>query len=280
MNLMKKLQEKDSFSPTEQLIVRYMLENKREVPMLSARELAERTYTSSAAVVRLCQRLGLEGYREFKIQFAAEAAQEETLGLEQQLSITKKDTILSIIDKVTSIDMDALRETRNGLDPADITRAVFLIDHAEHIDIYAIDNNLHIADMLSYQLSHAGKSSTVNHKHCAQYMQAINSKENHLSILISRTGENRRLIEIADILRRQNSKILLLTSEKDSPLANIATQTLCAAAQYKFNELGTFVFLASAKYIVDILYSVIMSRHYEASVARNKVMAKEFSRSN
>ncbi len=94
MKLLKMMQEKEKFSPTEWLIVKYLLENYRELPELSARQLAEKTYTSSAAVVRFCQKLGLKGYAEFKVRFLAEAMQ--GVGQAGKKSITNKDTILSI----------------------------------------------------------------------------------------------------------------------------------------------------------------------------------------
>ncbi|WP_366936703.1 hypothetical protein [uncultured Clostridium sp.] len=34
--------------------------------------LAQNTYTSSATIVRLCEKLGLKGYNDFKIKYSAE----------------------------------------------------------------------------------------------------------------------------------------------------------------------------------------------------------------
>jgi DNA-binding MurR/RpiR family transcriptional regulator len=262
------------------MIVKYILQNNREIPKLSAKELAGKVFTSSATVVRLCQRMGLQGYREFKVQFAAEIAQEEYFGGGQQHSISNRDDIRSIMEKVTGIEADALRETYDSLDPASIMKAVYLIDHAEHIDFYAMDNNLNIADMASYALLHVGKFSTVCMKNNAQYLHALTTTKGHVSIIISRTGKNRRLMEIAELLKKRSSQILLLTSEKDSPLAEMADEVLYAVSEKKINELGSFVFMLTAKYLVDILYSVLFSRHYESAVCRDLTLKREFSRSN
>jgi DNA-binding MurR/RpiR family transcriptional regulator len=276
VNILKILREKERFSATEQIIVDYILKNYREISYLSARELAEKTYTSSAAVVRLCQKIGLKGYVEFKIRFSGEAMQESMKTGEYQNSITNRDTIISIIDKVTRINVAAIEETRKDTEPGQIMRAAQLLDHAGHVDFYAMDNNLHIADIACYSFLHAGKLSTVNSHVNAQYVQAMASDKTHVSFFISRTGENRKLIEIAKILKQKNMKIILLTAVKTSTLGQIANEALCVATEKNFNELGTLVFLAGAKYMIDILFSVLFARHYDITMVRNMSFEKLF----
>ena len=71
-SLLKKLQNKEMLSSTEMIVSDYLIENYRDLPKLSTRELAKRTFTSSAAIVRFCQKLGFEGYTDFKLSFMIE----------------------------------------------------------------------------------------------------------------------------------------------------------------------------------------------------------------
>jgi Transcriptional regulators len=280
MRLLKALRENECFSPTEQIIVDYLFKNYREVAYLSVRQLAEKTYTSSAAVVRFCQKLGLKGYAEFKIKFVAEAMRDMVRGNDGSNSITNKDDILSIIDKVTRIEVDAIQETRRDTDPAVIMRAVQLLDHANHIDFYAIGNNLHIADLAGYCFLHAGKFYTTHHAANELYLQAISSPKQNVAFLISRTGENRRLLELAEILKKRETKIMLLTAARESSIGRLADEVLCVATEKNFNELGSMVFLVGAKYMVDILFSVLMARHYDTTLTKNEFYEKIFSSLN
>ena len=68
MRLLRKMQEPERFSPAEQNMINYILSHKREMAELSIRELAEKTYSSPAGIFRLCQKLGLKGYNEFKLR--------------------------------------------------------------------------------------------------------------------------------------------------------------------------------------------------------------------
>ena len=67
MRLLKAMQEGERFSSTEENIVEYILSHPAQISEMTTRELAEKTYTSPAAIFRLCQKLGLKGYNEFKI---------------------------------------------------------------------------------------------------------------------------------------------------------------------------------------------------------------------
>ena len=97
MKLLDILKIKENFSPTEQVIIDYVLEHYQDVASLSARDLAEKTYTSSAAVVRLLQKIGLKGYAEFKIKFTSEVMRVSSSAGFYENSITNKDSILSIL---------------------------------------------------------------------------------------------------------------------------------------------------------------------------------------
>ena len=79
MKIIRQLEEQNGFTHNEQVIAGYILKQKYKILSLSAAALARETYTSPAAVIRLCQRIGLSGYQEFKIRFSAELEQEKQL---------------------------------------------------------------------------------------------------------------------------------------------------------------------------------------------------------
>lgn len=68
-NLIKLLQEKEQFSNAETTIADYLLANFRTLPSMSTRQLAQATYSSSAAIVRFCQKLGFGVTQNFVLNF-------------------------------------------------------------------------------------------------------------------------------------------------------------------------------------------------------------------
>lgn len=67
-------EHKQFASPAERNIIDYVQGNPREASMQSIQSLAEATYTSPSTVVRLCRKLGCDGYKEFRRELIYELA--------------------------------------------------------------------------------------------------------------------------------------------------------------------------------------------------------------
>lgn len=258
--LVKQLQDKDGFSESEAMIADYLLANFRMLPGMSTRQLAKETFTSSAAIVRFSQKLGFGGYTEFRVKFLAEMMQYMERPHGDELIMTDRDSVHSILDKVTSIEIDALKDTRSMLEPADFVRALAILNKTDHIDFYATDNNLDIANMAASGFIMANKCSTIHLAMTMQYLQATGAPKDHVAFFISRTGENRMLLDVAHLLKMRGNPIILITAVPRSNLANMADVVFPVATVKSMEELGPRVFLMGAKYVTDILFAVLMTR--------------------
>ena len=260
MNLIKELQEQQDFSDSERTIATYLLQHSRLLPSMTTRQLARETYTSSAAIVRFCQKLGFGGYTEFRVEFLAQMMKylEQPYGVE--LSVTNQDSVHSILDKVTRLEIDALQETYQMLDAKEFVRAFAILQKTQHIDFYAMDNNLDIANMAASSFIMANKCSTVHTAMTMQYLQATGAPKEHVGFFISRTGENRMLIDIAHLLKLRGNPFLLITANQESTLASLADVVFPVASVKSMDELGPRVFLMGAKYVTDVLFAVLMTR--------------------
>lgn len=260
MNLIKELQEQQDFSDSERTIATYLLQHSRLLPSMTTRQLARETYTSSAAIVRFCQKLGFGGYTEFRVEFLAQMMKylEQPYGVE--LSVTNQDSVHSILDKVTRLEIDVLQETYQMLDAKEFVRAFAILQKTQHIDFYAMDNNLDIANMAASSFIMANKCSTVHTAMTMQYLQATGAPKEHVGFFISRTGENRMLIDIAHLLKLRGNPFLLITANQESTLASLADVVFPVASVKSMEELGPRVFLMGAKYVTDVLFAVLMTR--------------------
>lgn len=260
MNLIKELQEQQDFSDSERTIATYLLQHSRLLPSMTTRQLARETYTSSAVIVRFCQKLGFGGYTEFRVEFLAQMMKylEQPYGVE--LSVTNQDSVHSILDKVTRLEIDALQETYQMLDAKEFVRAFAILQKTQHIDFYAMDNNLDIANMAASSFIMANKCSTVHTAMTMQYLQATGAPKEHVGFFISRTGENRMLIDIAHLLKLRGNPFLLITANQESTLASLADVVFPVASVKSMEELGPRVFLMGAKYVTDVLFAVLMTR--------------------
>lgn len=73
MNLVQALKNDQQFTPNEKRIAAYILSNPLATSQFNLADLATKTYTSHSAIVRFTQKLGYEGFRDFRIALIAYA---------------------------------------------------------------------------------------------------------------------------------------------------------------------------------------------------------------
>ena len=137
------------------------------------------------------------------------------------------------------------------------------------MDFYAYDMNVYLAEYGRSLFYHSGKVANVLSATNIQGLQASMPPDGHIAILISHTGENERLIEIAKMLRKNKTKVIVLVGKRKSTIAPYADELLYAAGQKKVEEFWNAMFFASGKYLLDILYEMEFSRRYEESLKLN-----------
>lgn len=264
MRLLKALQESVRFSSTEQAIVSYLLEHPKEIEGLSSKELAERTYTSSATISRLCQKLNFKGYMEFKLKFVSEvnrvSPETEKITGQPLSDQNKPEEILRII---SALEMEAIDETRNEMSLGKLKKIVDMMQEAGTLDMYAYDANYSTCRLACNQLQQIGVRVAMNYESNSQLVQALASNSRHLAFIVSRTGENRRLLNVARELKRRRTPLVVFSTERYSTLSRMADEFCYVANSEFFLHLGSIVFATGLKYYFDVLFSLLLSRDFE-----------------
>ena len=268
MRLLKAMQEGERFSSTEETIVEYILSHPAQIAEMTTRELAEKTYTSPAAIFRLCQKLGLKGYNEFKIKFTSEINRTLPCGAHiMRRPITDKDSTSDIVRKLAQLEIEAIEETKNEMDLAQMERIAELLDKADIIDIYAYDQNFSLAQMAVYNFLQVKKTAVAHNALNSQLSAALIADKHHLAIIISRSGLNQRLIRTARILKKQGIKTILLSVNRETKLACLCDEFLYVANTLDYLDLGGNIFSVAVRYYFDVLVSLLLSRHFNETEA-------------
>lgn len=270
MTLLKEIRTNQELTGGEQDIKKYILEHPEQISIMSSRELGEATLTSAASVTRFCQKLGCKGYPDFKIRFLSEIQSGAFTQEESTISMSERENVLTLMQKVTDMEKRALEDTRKELSLEQLMRVGELLHQAKYIDFYAYDVNIHLARYGCSQLFHAGKIANAYTESNVQELQALIKKENHLAILISHTGENAKLVEIAKTLKRNRTKMIVIASGKSQTLSAWGDEFLYAASSQGMNEFWSAVFFTSAKYLLDLLFGLEFSYQYEENMRLNQ----------
>lgn len=270
MSVLVKLREYHTLSNSENEVRMYILRNSKRVISMSTQELAAKSYTSPATVIRLCKRLELKGYSELKIQLASEIKAFETMNLDvvDQTTFKKGDSLTELIDKVTDISIHSIEETRLLLDYEVLLCVAGQIMDASIIDLYGVGASNNIAFDAGYKFMRIGKSISCLSLIDRQRIQAINSDSSHFAIIISYSGETPEIIEIAKILEKNNVPAVSITGSIQNQLVNLVEYNLFVSSRESNFRNGAIVSRTSTLYMLDLIYITCISLNYDDSAKR------------
>lgn len=270
MSIFRDLKEAGGLTDRETDIRSYLLDHPENVLYMSSRQLGEVTYTSAPTVTRFCRKLGCDGWSDFKLRFASELKDTHDREEQETIELSEHENLVTLLQKVSEIYDQALDTTRKELSLTQLLRVKKLLQEHPYIDFYAYDTNVFLASYARSQLIHAGKIVSVYSESNVQVVSTLLDRSGHLAILISHSGENSRLIELARLMRRKRRKIIVLTPSKTSTLAQLANEFLMAAAPWGLEKMAWPMFATSVKYLLDLLFAIAFSGEYANNVARNK----------
>ena len=155
MALFDLLRTTDGFTDTDQAIAQYVMEHPDEVAELNIGELAKATHTSNAAVTRFCHKLGLEGYRAFRLELTRERerARLHVFDVNPDLPFMENATTQETMDSILNLSRNALEEAHQTITPESVSLAARLICEARRVAIYAVGDNPEAAKLAGLNVS-------------------------------------------------------------------------------------------------------------------------------
>lgn len=261
--LLRLREYRDSISPTERIIADYLLEHPEDAMNLSVHQLAALTFSSPSAVIRMCHRIGFDGYKEFRRTVTYEMALRKQSAEEERKEISRSDSIEEIIEKVTYKNVISLEDTKNLLDGEILQKCVELIAHSDTVYLFGIGSSLCVARDAYLKFLRLSKPCVLNDDWHSQLLQARNSTAADVGIVISYSGETLEVLECMHTMRENNTPIIAITRYSASPVSELATYNLYTAANESIFRSGAMSSRISQLNVIDILYTAFANGEYE-----------------
>lgn len=273
MSIMTQLEFELEFSESEKEIARYILNHGDDVLSMSVKELAKNTYTSPATIVRLCKKIGLEGYNDFKIKYSAELQYDlhHSNRIDVNFPFEKKDTHPMICHKLASLSEEVIADTIKLIDFDQLEKIVDLLYQSHDIDIYGSGNSLLAAMSFQHKMMRIARNVNLKALHGEQVFLSYNSDEKRIAVIISYSGETHDLIQNAQILKEKKTPIIVLTSIGDNHLSHYADYILNIGSREKiFTKIAPFASQVSMEYLLNVIFSCIFQKDYDQNI-QNKI---------
>ncbi len=265
--LLRLKESRDSMSATERAVSDYVLDHQGEAMQLSIHQLAERTFASPSTVIRMCQRIGFAGYKEFRQAVTCEVAVRRVSRGQERREITGADSLDDIVDKVTCKNIMSLEDSRKFIDTDTLRHCVDLVREAKTVLLFGLGGSQYAARDLSLKLFRLNKPCVVNDDWHAQFLQAKSASREDLAIVVSSSGETAEVVECMKALREQGAPIISITRCGGSQVADLSDFRLYTADDSTVED-GPMSCRISQLNTIDILFTACANSGYERRLDR------------
>ena len=238
-------------------ILEYVTNHSDEVITLSSHQLADKTFSSATAVVRFVKKLGFINYSDFKVNLNSFLNKYYL----EDMAILSNESMSSIKNKLSEIEIGIIHQTKALISNDTLKEVMSHISQTKYIDIIANDSNACIAEYASHLLSSLGKIVTVYHNNDKQLWLSLNVDASHTVIMISKYGKNQHFLKIADILIKKGIPFIIITSQNNNKLYKKRALFLYGVIHAEFESLKDMIFYISLKYILDLIYCILISEN-------------------
>lgn len=260
-SLLKIKEAFNNLKPSEKKVADYILNNTEKIMSLSIVELAGRSGTSEAAVVRLCKTLQFSGYKDLKIDLTSDIASQKNEE-SKYTDIRAGDRLETIVENVCHNNKKSIEDTLKVLDFGDVKNAVNAIHKAKRVDFYGVGASGIIA------MDGQQKFMRIN-KFCQAYIDphlqitaAATLKTGDAAIMISYSGETRDIVESMKVAKESGAIIIAITKYGKSTIGEGADIRLFLSSPETSMRSGAMGSRIAQLNMIDIIFSGVASLEY------------------
>ncbi len=266
-NILIKMAEIKDLSPSERHVVDFILEHYKDVSNMGIVELGEKTFTSTTTVQRLCRKLGVDSYTNFRILLSA--AQDNYMHQDilhsdpHQTPVGRYTSVAEILEKVSQQNAASILSTSKIVDPEVLEQVVRLMAQAGRIDFYGVGPSNMVAQDAQLKCTRLRIPSAACSDRVSMLTNAKAFTEGTLAFLISYTGETDDIIEVAQELRKNKVPSVSLTSPGNNAVSNLCLYNLNVDASESWDRLGGMSSRISFLNLIDALFTALLNTNYE-----------------
>lgn len=242
--ILKQLEEEfNDLTPSFQKIANYILINYKYIPAISSADLASSIGVSDASIIRFCQRLGYEGFSDFKnvllveINDSGRNPVDKVLKTIKQISEENKDYA-----NLFQNELSNLNRTMMSFNAEALKASVDEIGKAKRVYILGMGSCKTIADLVYYNFRRLGLNcETITYGGIALYDSLSRIDREDVIIMISFP---RYSIDSYNAMKHVHSikaKSIIITDNNENKLAKLADYVLIATSENPIYFYNSYV---------------------------------------
>lgn len=253
----------ERFFEAEKKIADYILGHKKEAVEMTVAELARASGTSDATVSRFCRRCGFKSYQNLKLALAKEVMEEERDSLQVSNEIDRENLPQSL-QNILANKMAEMTGTIGMMEPGRLETILKVLENARTIQFAAVGNTIPVAMDGAFKFNQLGLCSAASEIWEAQMAHTLNLGPQDAVVIISNSGTSRRLLTLAEGARENGTRVVVITNNAASPLAQASDFQIITATREKLLT-GEFWFSRiPAMLVIETLYLLLFVSRKDA----------------
>ena len=260
-----------ALAPCEELVADYILNNVKDACDTNIRVLSAMTNTSPSSIVRLCRKLGFDGFQDFSksLLYNAVAIVQDRLVLKEN-TITKEDDVKSIVKTISTYNRETLEETQSLIYVDTISYCAELLISAHKILLFGLSFSYLSAKDLYLKLLRLDLPVVCNEDYHAQMISANNYTDKDSAIIFSYSGKTKEMLKLLKILKNNTTTVIAITRFSPSMISKLAYYNLYVATINPLFDKEAVASRIATLNIIDIMYTIYIIRNYNDSI--NKLL--------
>lgn len=270
MLLIDKLRLQQDLTNTQKRIADYILENLTAIPAINVAELAKNTYTSHSSVIRLSQKMGYEGFRDFRVAVSeiAHSDMYRSNPVDANFPFLPQDSTKEIAKKIADLTINTVQRTYAQLDEQTLDEAVDLLANAERIFLFAQGDSQIRARSFQNKLVKINKFLIIADEYADEDWNAASLTSRDCAIFITYRARVPQYERMLKHFLNENVPSILMTGNNQSNLIPLATQSIVfTQEELDFIKVSTFSSQIAFEYILDTLFSLLYARNYQENLS-------------
>lgn len=267
MFLFQKIEElMMTHSDARHAVGEFVLQEKENLYKYTTSEIAEKTYTSKATVVRFAKTLGFNGWKDFIKAFIAEMKYQEAhqTDIDANYPFHETSSTKEIIEGLKQVQIESIQDTSDLLDIQEVRHAVDYMAEANRIIIFGLSPNVYLGEVFRRKMMGIDKLVEVS-RIGEMGITARTMTSHDCAIMISYSGnnENEPPMNQLNTLLENKVPIIGITSDSENYLRKNSTCVLTMSSKERlYTKISNFATEESIQYILNILFSCFYARNY------------------
>lgn len=273
------LASKRGFTASEAELADYILEHADEVARMGLSDLSAAAYKSNATIIRLARKAGSSGWRDFRIDLAAdlEKRRRDEKRVDPNAPFEGKPSTAAIMSSIATLEHNAIIDCYARVNPEAVGTFARATVQARRIMYYALGDSYASAFVFGALMSKIGVSCVPADQYRFRHEASFHVGPQDLALIISYSGDY--LDELGDELarmRERHCKIAVITSDEriTDAFPSYDYPIVLPKRENRLHKVATFYSQTCIRYVLNCIYSVAFAQNYDTNLTAKDFMEK------